>query len=210
MRVLTESSFLRYVPLLLGLSFPLSVAGAVVTYSGTFDAFNPNEVFMVPLVLTTSTDVTIQTYSYGGGATHDGIFVPSGSFDPTVTLFAGSGPGAIFRDAKFFNDDGTCPPANADPGTLLCLDSVLNLDALDAGTYTIVLTVAGNAPVAVNLGSGLLGDGFEGSGLFDEPPVTRYVLDVVTTTVPEPQTIILVGLASVALCFKISRLPEKR
>jgi hypothetical protein len=162
------------------------------------------------LILTTTSNVTIQTFSYGGGITHDGTVVQSGSFDPTITLFAGSGLGAVLPDGSYFNDDGTCPPANTDPGTLLCLDSVLSLNSVASGTYTIVLTVAGNAPVAVAVGSGTLGDGFDGNGFFDQPPASRYVFDVVTSAVPEPKTMTLFGLASVALWLRTSWVARKR
>ena len=170
----------------------------------------PNEVFTAPLILTTASNVTIQTFSYGGGITHDGTVVQSGSFDPTITLFEGSGPGAVLPDVSYFNDDGTCPPANADPGTLLCLDSVLSLNSVASGIYTIVLTVAGNAPVAASVGSGTIGDGFDGNGFFDQPPITSYVFDVVTTSVPEPKTMTLFGLAGVALWLRTSWVSRKR
>jgi hypothetical protein len=173
---------------------------AAKTYTGALDLQNPNGVFLLPLYLTTSSDITIQTYSYGGGITHNGNVISAGSFDPTITLFVGSGSNAVFPAINFFNDDGTCPPANPDPATLLCLDSILMLRHLPAGAYTAVLTVANNVPQAVALGSGVLGDGFTGGGNYDEPPISAYAFDVVTTTAtPEPSTMTLFGLAASSL-----------
>lgn len=209
MPVINVTHFLRFLTLSFGL-LPLSLDAAVMKYIGEFDLLNPNEVFFAPLVLETTSNVTIQTYSYGGGTTHDGTVVQSGSFDPTITLFVGSGAGAVFPDMSYFKDDGDCPPANPDPGTLLCLDSVLSLNSLAAGSYTVVLTVAGNAPVAAGLGAGVLGDGFDGNGLYDQPPVSRYVFDVVTTSIPEPKTMTLLGLAGVALWLRASWVARKR
>lgn len=108
----------------------------------------------------------------------------------------------MFPAMSFFNDDGTCPPANADPATLLCLDSVLDLRYLPAGMYTAVLTVAGNIPLAVAAGSGTLGDGFAGGGSYDEPPVSMYAFDIVTAPVSEPATLTLFGLAAALLYGK--------
>jgi len=207
MLTINPYSVLRFVTLSLGI-LSSSLDAALMNYNGAFDSTNPNEVFTTSLTLNTTSNVTIQTFSYGGGITHDGTVVPSGSFDPTITLFLGFGPGAVLLDTSYFNDDGTCPPANPDPATLLCLDSVLSLYSLASGTYTIVLTVAGNAPLAVSIGSGTIGDGFEGNGFFDQPPISRYVFDVVTTAVPEPNTMILFGLAGVALRFRTSRVAK--
>ena len=201
MLAIKRSAFLRIWTLCFGL-LPLSLDAAAIKYTGAFDLLNPNEVFTADLILITTSNVTIQTYSYGGGITHDGTVVKSGSFDPTIALFAGSGAGAILPDASYFNDDGSCPPANADPGTLLCLDSVLSLTSLAAGTYTAVLTVAGNAPVAAAAGSGTLGNGFDGNGIFDQPPVSRYAFDIVATSVPEPETMTLFGLAGAAVWLR--------
>lgn len=131
---------------------------------------------------------------------HDGSIVPSGSFDPTLAVFRGIGPGAILPDVAFFNDDGTCPPANVDPNTLLCLDSILDLRNLSAGFYTIILTVSGNFPMAALAGSGTLGDGFTSGGFYDEPSVARYSLDVIVTPVPEPAAAALVA-SGIALAW---------
>ena len=65
-------------------------------------------------------------------------------------------------------------PCDADPGTLLCLDSVLSLKSVASGTYTIVLTVAGDAPGAVSIGSGTIGDGFEGNGFLTSLPSAMF------------------------------------
>ena len=128
---------------------------AAKTYIGALDLQNPNDVLLLPLYLTAPSDIIIQTYSYGGGITHNGNVISAGSFDPTITLFFGSGSNAVFPAVNFFNDDGTCPPANPDPATLLCLDSILTLRHLPAGAYTAVLTVANNVPQAVATGSGV-------------------------------------------------------
>jgi len=181
----------------------LRAQAAAVTYIGALDMNDPNDILMVPVTLATASDVVLRTYSYGGGTTNNGEVISPGSFDPAITLFAGVGPTAIFPGSAFFNDDGTCPPANADPGTLLCLDSILTLKQLPAGIYTAVLSAAGNIPFAVLFGSGTLGDGFTGGGLYDEPPITNYALEINTiSAIPEPATITLLGLALAFLYAK--------
>lgn len=130
--------------------------------------------------------VSIQSYSYGGGASATGITVPAGGFDPSVYLFDGTGLDAILLA---HNDDGVCPPGQLDATTSACLDVTLLVAALLPGDYTLVIALAGNLP------AGALGAGFTGGGdftdVFGSTRDGHYALDLTVqpllSPVPEPR-----------------------
>ena len=112
MLAINGSFVLRFVTLSLGV-LPWFLDAAVMNYNGALDLSNPNEVFTAPLILNTTSNVTIKTFSYGGGLPVKGTVVQSGSFDPTVTLFRGIRSRRNLLDTSYFNDD--LPPCDADP-----------------------------------------------------------------------------------------------
>jgi hypothetical protein len=128
---------------------------------------SPNQVYSTVVTLTRVSELNVQTASYG-----------SGGFDPIVSIFAGSGSSATLLDS---NDDGACPPGVIDPNTRGCLDSTLTQNALQPGSYTIVVTVAPNAPNGPTLG-----DGFSGGGslvdVYGSSRTSNFAFTVTTIT----------------------------
>src|SRR4051794_16646241 len=102
--------------------------------------------------LVAASDVTIQSWGFGGGTNAAGAVIPAGGFDPLLAVFAGTGPSAtilsdwlgdaIFSADTFLGYEGTCPNGNADTigGSPVCGDASLLLPGLAAGTYTLLLT----------------------------------------------------------------------
>jgi hypothetical protein len=128
-----------------------------------------------------STNVTIQTFSFGGGTNAAGMTIPEGSFMPLIALYTGA---AVIVPVDFVLDgsgtqvisdtydaSGTGPAASADslvdistsasmsglcpPGFVVggqCGDSTLNITGLPIGSYKLVLADAFNQPLSVNPG----------------------------------------------------------
>jgi hypothetical protein len=172
-----------------------------------------------------TTDVTAQSYGFGGsgsasgGTNAAGAVIPPGGFDPYLSLFMGIGSTATFLTS---NDDGLCPPGAVSDGA--CADSTLQLSDLPAGSYTLALSVFANLSFAEILGTGTLGDGFIQLGTYFHVPSftersSAYALDLVadgltvidtrtipgdTTAVPEAASGVLVatGLAVQAVLHR--------
>jgi len=135
------------------------------SFSGTLAS--PTSTFEATLTLTGTSDVTLQTYGFGGGTNHAGIVVASGGTDPFVGLFAGTGSGATFLngtslDQSDYSSFMGCPPAGtvSNFGGTNCGDVTMTFDSLAAGTYTVFLSDGQYIPnAAVGAGS-TFGDGF--------------------------------------------------
>ena len=164
-----------------------------LSFVGTLDATNPNDVFQTSFTLASAGAVTIQTWGFGGtanapgGTNARGQVIAAGGFDPYVSLFAGSGSAATFIAS---NDDGLCPPGHAAPA---CADSTLTTGPLAAGAYTLALALPFNFSFAENYGSGTLGDGFIGldasfnDGSCVSTCTSAYAVDIASVAlVPEP------------------------
>src|SRR5271154_3338099 len=133
------------------------------SYVGTLS--NPNDTFEVTLTLASASDVTLQTYGFGGGTNQAGTLIAPGGTDPFVGLFSGLGLGATFINGTSLdltNYTPGCPPAGtvSNFGDTTCGDVTLVFDALAAGTYTVLLSDGQFIPGAA-IGAGTtLGDGF--------------------------------------------------
>lgn len=194
------------------------VASAVtLSYTGSLDPNNADDVFETSFTLTSTGLVNIQTYGYGGsseahnGTNAAGTVIAAGGFDPYVSLFLGSGDSATFLAS---NDDGNCPAGHPDPA---CEDSTLHLSGLAAGIYTLALTTPGNFSIAENYGYGTLGDGFIGlqGDYFDdasnEERTSDYAVDISysygedgsggTAVTPEPNSLTLLFTGLLAPAF---------
>lgn len=186
---------------------PTLASAATLSYTGSLDPNNADDVFLTSFTLVAPADLTIQSFGYGGtsdapgGTNAAGKVIAAGGFDSYVSLFLGSGPTATFLAS---NDDGSCGPAHPDP---ICEDSRLSLTGLAAATYTLALTLPGNFSFAENYGSGDLGDGFIGlQGDYYDPAsnserTSNYAVDVSSSAItPEPASILLMltGLAAPA------------
>jgi hypothetical protein len=193
--------------------------------TGTFDS---TDSFILSLTLGTASDVTLQTYGFGGGVNAAGMTILPGGTDPFVGLFSGTGHGAVFINGTSLdltNYTSDCPPAHSvtDFGDTTCGDVTLTLDGLAPGIYTVLLSDGQYIPCpAVSSGCATLGDGafdFTG-GVFcnaiDALTNTRcpnasgaWALDVTekSVTAPEPASPGLLGIGLLVLAsFRKRRL----
>jgi len=111
--------------------------GGGVSYTGNFAADDDKRDFS--FTLSAPGAVTLRTFSYGGGTNAAGTTIPSGGFDPTISVFDSTGR------LIAYNRDGGCGNVAADAATSFCWDSFLQV-SLPAGTYTAVLTQSENLP----------------------------------------------------------------
>ncbi len=135
----------------LAILFSLQAKAADVPFNGSLP--NDDAVLLFEFTISTAQDVVLRTYSYAGGTTPDSTIVPSGGFDPILSVFDSNG------DLIGSNDDGAPGQVNQDPVTGSYFDTYLELIALPAGTYTVAVSQFSNFPAGSNLS-----DGFTGSG----------------------------------------------
>ncbi|MGH9720611.1 MAG: DVUA0089 family protein [Bryobacteraceae bacterium] len=192
--------------------FTAPLFGGTISLTGNLSPDDPNDVLLAAFTLSSTANVSFQSWGYGGtanapgGTNAAGAVITPGGFDPYLSLFAGAGPSATFLVS---NDDGFCPPGTPGPA---CRDSSLDVLNLAAGTYTAALSVFSNFSFAENFGSGTLGDGFIGLGSYynadsDSFRNPAYALDITSdglpVAIPEPGT--LGVLAAATLLFIIGR-----
>jgi len=126
----------------------LSAEAASFSFTGNFagDA----DVVKFGFTVGALSDVTLRSYSYGGGVMADGTTIDAGGFDPILALFDNLGNFI----AQF--DDGP-GPVPTDPVTGAAWDTNLTLFGLAAGSYTATITQYANFAI------GNLADGFSES-----------------------------------------------
>jgi PEP-CTERM motif len=197
------------------LALGATVARADNTQSYVGTLANSNDSLAVTLTLGSASDVTLQTYGFGGGTNAAGMLIAPGGTDPFVGLFSGTGDGAVFINGTSLdltNYTAGCPPAGAvsNFGDTTCGDVTMSFADLAAGTYTVLLTDGQYIPgAAVGLGS-TLGDGFfdltggvfcnlqdVDTGTACPNAAGAYALDITesgaSVPAPEPATILLLG-----------------
>jgi hypothetical protein len=224
------------------LFLPLSIAALLagsalsaetLSFTGTLTSpdVGPGAMGVITFDLAATSDVTLQTYSFGGGINGDGTTIAPGGFDPFVGLFqGGAGPTALFIDgtadnlSNYTSEPSACPPAG-----LVTIGSVPNQCGdvrlqftLAPGFYTVIVSDADYVPNAVYETTGYLGDGFSDLTGGSFPLTTCYdasdcnndtanwALDITTSgnsspSVPEPASFGLVGVGLMVVSHASSR-----
>ena len=153
--------FLTALPATAGV-IPGSCINGLTAVSCAGTANTPEDVFLYTFSLTSASEVTVQTYGFGGGTNANGQTVNAGGFDSLVALFSGSPMSAsILMDGGNpvgSQSGGTqfyagCPPAGMMTIGVqsVCGDNLLAAN-LGAGTYTLLLSDADFIPYAFSPG----------------------------------------------------------
>ena len=151
------------------------------SFSGTFAKDDETRFFN--FTIPAAGPVTLRTYSFGGGTNADGTVIPSGGFDPTLSLFDASG------NLIATNQDGGCSVVSAEPKTGFCWDAYITVQ-LPAGAYKVLLTQSDNTANGPTLddsfvfaGAGNFTSGDDAQpGFYDDSGIQRlgnFALDVV-------------------------------
>src|SRR5581483_2707977 len=120
------------------------------TCTGTLDAESgtSGSVVVESMTLTSPSNVTIFTTSYGGGTNLDGSTTAPGGFQPNVTLFDPTGFAVDTENGTF------SPIGHTDPSTGWNADAYINDPNVPAGTYFVILTDLSNMVSASFTGFG--------------------------------------------------------
>ena len=177
------------------------------SFTGNFSSINDVQLFT--FTVGASSNVVLRTWSYAGGVNAAGQTIAEGGFDPILALFQGTGASAVYINQ---NDDGqSLVPGDAVTGAHY--DTYLAVNNLTPGVYTVSVMDYANFAKAPTLG-----DGFTGGALTDSsctvapgtycdatgnPRDSHWAFDIlgvesattppVTSPVPEPSTIALLG-----------------
>ena len=112
---MTRINWLLVIALLALAALPAR-ADSTQSYTGTLGS--PYDDFEVLLTLTATSNVTIQTYGFGGGTNANGTVIAPGGTDPFVGLFANLGLSPTFIDGTSLdltNYTPGCPAAKPYP-----------------------------------------------------------------------------------------------
>lgn len=187
----------------------LPASAASFSFTGSFTADDDVELFTFEL--DSSATVTLTTLSYAGGLNSDGLLIVPGGFDTVLSLFDSTG--ALLVE----NDDGAAPDVGVDPVTGETYDAFIQA-LLGPGSYILALTQFDNHVIGGNLSNGFDRTGLPAftsiyacsNGAFcDSTTANRtssWAVEILevdrasgSATVPEPASILMLGLGLVAL-----------
>lgn len=175
-------------------AFPASASN----FSFTGNLTSPNDIQQFNFSVGSSSNVTLETYSYAGGVNAAGTTIAGGGFDPILAVFNAANGALVGQD----DDGGSNVPAG-DTGSHF--DTFLQIP-LDPGNYIVTVMQYPNFANGSNIS-----DGF-GQNKTDYVDVDGSVRDshwafdilnvdsaVVVTAVPEPSTwaMMMLGFAGV-------------
>jgi hypothetical protein len=161
-----------------------------VDLSFTGNLANPNATALFAFTADGTSNVTIRSYSWGGGTNAAGSTIAAGGFDLNMTLFDAIG--------NWYNEQDDIGFGN--------LDFQFNR-VLPAGTYQVAIAAFGNN----SAGFGTLATPFNGAGNFQDR-TSAYAFDILNVNtnaaeVPEPSSLIgtaLTGFTVVMFKRKLS------
>jgi hypothetical protein len=194
-------------------------ADTTVSYTGTLAS--SSDVFETTLTLASPSNVTLQTFGFGGGTNQAGTVIAPGGTDPFLAIFSGLGDSAAILTDGSGNPFGTslsltnnaglagCPPAGTENigGADTCGDVRMSIGDLGPGTYTIVLSDGLYFANAI-FDNGTLGEGFTDftGGVFCNAEVNgvdcpntsgAFALDIISAPsivpAPEPSSLLLLA-----------------
>ena len=193
-----------------------SASSVSQTYTGALTSeTGAGSVVLESFSLTSASEVTIYTTSYGGGMNLDGSTTGPGGFQPNITLYDNTGFVVANQSPSF------SPIANPDPSNGWKGDGYLQDPDAPAGTYYVTLTDWQNQMSVTSTGldistaAYLQFSGPGGTSFQDVQGNTRtgnYALDILASpltsggsTVPEPSTFLLIVPALAAAAFLRAR-----
>lgn len=200
------------------LSIVLPVQAATYSAFGSFS--KDDDRAFIPLRVTSSGMVTVQTWSFAGGVTASGLVVAPGGFAVTLSLFDSSDSLIGLAQAGIAD----CGLASVDAATGFCWDVTLS-SHLDTGSYNVILTEDDNIPLGDSLSDGFSREGqadFTGQNYLGTSSTfilpggsqrsSQWALDIngpIMSPVPEPDVagLLTVGLLTVLGFGRLKRLP---
>ena len=166
---------------------------------------NPNNVIQYTFDVTALSNVSFQTWSYGGGMNAAGQTInPGGFLIQELALFGPASGGSQLLSEFTQGTDTGCGPAATDASGY-CGD-IAGTMSLGPGVYTLALMAFGNYPNGLSLL-----DGFTGGGNFStygDTLTQNYALDITgpnVAPIPEPATLVLLGSGLLVASLKLRK-----